>query len=130
MADRIDIGLRERIFFITFVFAYLLLRLLESGRLGIEFTDGHLSDLFFIPLLMTSVKTFRWLFNLSFSLGKKEVLIAVVYSVIVFEWLLPTVSESYVRDFLDVLAYILGGVFYITFVSKSLNRKSKIKTRN
>ena len=130
MADRIDIGLRERIFFITFVFAYLSLRLLESGGLGIEFTDGHFSDLFFIPLLMTSVKIYRWLFNLSFRMGKKEVLIAVVYSVIVFELLLPTISESYVRDFFDVLAYFLGGVFYINFISKGFNRKSKINTRN
>jgi len=51
------------------------------------------------------------------------------YSAIVFEGIMPGISTSYTRDYGDVLAYFLGGIFYyyvhqrIIFPTLLLRRK-------
>ena len=47
-----------------------------------------------------------------------EVAIAVVYSSVVFEWLLPNEGTNFVSDVLDIVAYIFGALLYMFIISK------------
>jgi hypothetical protein len=115
MVNRIDIGLKERRAFLGMMALYFVFLGVLRNESGIIQSYG--TDILFIPMLMVSIKIVRWLFDLSFPLGKKEVLFSVLYAAAVFEWILPALSENYVGDPFDVLAYFLGGTFYVVFIS-------------
>jgi len=115
MVNRINIGVKERRAFLAMMALYFVF-------LGVVGNDSVLiesygTDILFIPMLMISIKIVRWIFDLSFPVGKKEVLFSVLYAAAVFEWILPALSENYVADPFDVLAYFLGGTIYVLFIS-------------
>ena len=126
MAHRFDIGVKERRLFLLMVWFYLSFRLMNSLLIGPELIRFYGSDFLFIPILMTSIKIIRSLFQFSFDVNTKEVVIAVVYASVVFEWLLPKQGTNFVSDLYDILAYCLGAIFYLTFVqSDRILRKKK-----
>jgi len=129
MANRINIRMRERVLFMVLVFTYFCINLSESTHFAISFNDAHLSDFIFIPLLMTAIKIVRWIFGLSFIISNKEVFIATLYSTCVFEWFLPNLSDTYVNDPLDILAYFLGAVGYLIFTTVNFPNKIKHKIK-
>ncbi|MCZ4409211.1 hypothetical protein O3Q51_10340 [Cryomorphaceae bacterium 1068] len=118
MAHSTDIGIRERRFFLLMIFLYLAIRWIRAIHFGPEFLHFYGGDILFVPILMTSVKIVKWLFNFSFNVNKLEVAIAVVYSCVVFEWLLPNEGTNFVSDPLDIAAYIFGALLYVFFISK------------
>jgi hypothetical protein len=118
MAHRTNIGIKERRFFLLMIFLYLVIRWMRSVHFGPEFLHFYGGDILFVPILMTSVKIVKWLFNFSFGVNKIEVAIAVVYSSIVFEWLLPNEGTNFVGDPFDILAYTFGALFYVLIISQ------------
>jgi len=119
MAHRTDIGIKERRMFLLLIFLYLAIRWARSISFGPEFLHFYGGDLLFIPILMTSVKIVRQLFNFSFAIDKMQVAIAVVYSSVVFEWLLPNEGTNFVGDPLDIAAYTLGALLYVFVISNN-----------
>jgi len=100
------------------IFLYLTIRWLRTVQIGPEVLHSYGGDLLFIPILMTSIKIVNRLFNFSYRIGKMEVAIAVVYSSVVFEWLLPNEGTNFVSDVLDIVAYIFGALLYMFIISK------------
>lgn len=113
LVDRTHLGLGESIFFLMSVAIYFIILLLQEFEIGFSWLRFHLKDLLFIPLVLTSIRITGALFRLPLPLGKKEVIIAVLYAIVVFEVLLPHSkgTESAI-DVLDVLAYALGGLLW------------------
>lgn len=118
MAHRSDIGIRERRFFLVMIFLYLTIRWIRAIHFGPEALHFYGGDILFIPILMTSVKIVKSLFNFSFAINKKEVAIAVVYSSIMFEWLLPNEGTNFVSDPFDILAYTIGALIYVFIIAR------------
>lgn len=133
MAYRTDIGLRERRVFLLLIFLYLTLLMAREREIGSEILHSYATDFLFIPILMTSVKIVRALFHLSFALSTKEIVIAVVYTSVVYEWLLPNTGTNFVSDPFDILAYSVGALVYVLVIAKSskgTGPKKKICTLN
>ncbi|HKL40633.1 MAG TPA: hypothetical protein VJ894_08140 [Cryomorphaceae bacterium] len=114
------------------IFLYLAIRYVRSISAGPEFMHSYGGDVLFIPILMTSIKIVRQLFNFSFTVDKMQVAIAVVYSSAVFEWLLPNEGTNFVSDPLDIAAYTLGALLYIFVISPNSSdpapRKKPLKS--
>lgn len=109
------------------IFLYLALRYVRSISVGPEFMHSYGGDVLFIPILMTSIKIVRQLFNFSFPVDKMQVAVAVVYSSVVFEWLLPNEGTNFVSDSLDIACYVLGALLYIFVISPNSLDQMRIK---
>ena len=127
MAHRTDIGIKERRLFLLMIFLYLAIRYVRSISFGPEFMHSYGGDILFIPILMTSIKIVRQLFNFSFTVDKMQVAIAVVYSSVVFEWLLPNEGTNFVHDPWDIAAYAFGALLYIFVISPNSHDQIKRK---
>lgn len=118
MAHRSDIRIKERKVFLLLIFLYLVFRWFRANEMGPEVMHSYGADLLFVPILMTSMKIVRFIFNFSFAIGKKEVAIAVLYSAIVFEWLLPKQGTNFVSDPFDILSYSVGALVYVLVIAR------------
>jgi hypothetical protein len=125
MAHRFDIGMKECRLFLFLVFFYFAFRLMNSLEVSPEIIRSYGCDLLFIPILMTSLKIVRSLFQFSFSVSTKEVVIALVYTSMVFEWLLPDEGTNFVGDPFDIAAYATGAVFYLIYIKPENNQNRK-----
>jgi hypothetical protein len=116
------------------IFFYLTIRWIRAIHFGPEFLHFYGGDILFVPILMTSVKIVKWLFDFSFRVNKIEVAIAVVYSSVVFEWLLPNEGTNFVSDPFDIVAYAFGALLYVFYISKDspeqVQNKKPVKSIN
>lgn len=113
------------------MWVYLTLHALKELELLPRLFIFYGKDFITVPILVVSVKIVRDIFDLNFSIGKKEVIIAVLYLSIVFEWILPKFSMNFVSDIGDIVAYSLGGIlYYMLFTPKSKNKKLSYESTN
>lgn len=93
----------------------------------ITLLNGHLTDLLAVPILANLGLWFQR--NL---VGKRSiyvlkpghVIFIVIYTSIVFEGLLPKYDPAkFTGDWLDVLLYIFGGIFFLWKMNKPLSEK-------
>ncbi len=79
-----------------------------------EFFRNYLNDFLCLPLLLSCfvcfIRTFRN--RPTFGLQMNMILFACLYLAIVFEYLLPQISNSFTSDSFDVIAYALGGIYF------------------
>lgn len=121
LAYRSHIGIRERVFFLAAVSLYFFTLILQAGEHGFEWMRFYLKDLIFVPIMLTAIKISAELFFRPISVGTKEVIIAVVYAVFVFEWLLPLrQGMEFALDWIDILSYSLGGMVYLMFFKSGI----------
>ncbi len=116
MAYRLDIRLNKSVAvaLIFLLLVYYILHYLQSLAIAPEWFRFHGKDLIFIPVLLLSTKGASALAGHRIHLGGKQIAAAVIYAIVVFEWLLPVLSKKYVGDWVDVGAYAAGaGVFYL-----------------
>ncbi len=99
--------------------AYLLLLLLsayyfihwaQEHLAGPEWVRFYAKDLLFIPTLMLAVQGAGMLGGKVFQSGFRQIMLATVYSILVFEVFLPVFSERYAGDWKDALAYATGAL--------------------
>lgn len=86
--------------------------------------SDHLADLICLPIVLSICRytLIKWkLAPPTFELTPAMVLAATIYFSVVFEGLLPLWNNNHHADFVDVLAYFLGGILYFLF-------RSRIKT--
>jgi hypothetical protein len=102
--------------------SYYLLHLLQSRVIDPEWLRYHGKDLIFIPTLLLSAKGAAALIGRELIIGFRQIIAAVIYTAVVFEWLLPTLSEKYVSDWIDVGAYVLGAGHYYVISRYTLNQ--------
>lgn len=109
--------------FLFFALLFLINQALELGGVFIPLLFSYLDDLLAMPLVLTLILAAERTYfrNNSFVLPGSWVAIAVVAFSVFFEILLPPFFPKHTADWLDVVAYTLGGaLFYIT-INKPLS---------
>lgn len=94
--------------------------LLRRNGIYIPVINNHFTDLITVPMycylieyIMNSILGYHWKPDLKF------VLTSVLHLVFLFEVLCPKLSGIFTGDFLDVLAYAVGGLIYYFFSVKN-----------
>jgi hypothetical protein len=89
----------------------------------IPYFNSYLTDAFAIPVVANLGLWFQrnviYKSN-KYILGIGHVIFIVTYVSIVFEFFLPRYSNKYTSDWLDVVMYIGGGVFFFKVMNKPL----------
>jgi len=86
----------------------------------IPYVHAYLDDLLAMPVVLgITLQAFRWFHPLreKFVFTKTHVIIAVVYFSLIFEVILPMKSETYTRDWWDVLCYAIGAVAFYYWIN-------------
>jgi hypothetical protein len=88
-----------------------------------HYFNNYLTDLFAIPVI---ANTGLWFMRVAivknnhYKLSPGQVIFIVLYVSLIFEVVLPHFSERYTGDLMDVLMYVLGGVFFQFTMNKSI----------
>jgi ribose/xylose/arabinose/galactoside ABC-type transport system permease subunit len=87
-----------------------------------SFFSRYFADLLCMPLMLSMIALAmrRVLHRPDFCLSVGMVFFAMVYTAVVFEWLLPRLNERYVADPLDVWMYGMGSLVFIVFQKRLL----------
>jgi hypothetical protein len=94
----------------------------RSGH-PLPYVNGHLNDFIAIPVIATLGLWFQRIIIYKTSyyvLSPWHIVFIVVYVSIVFEALLPLLSRRYTADWIDVLLYVAGGLFFFKLMNKPL----------
>jgi hypothetical protein len=87
----------------------------------LPYINGYINDGFAIPVIANLGLWFKRVFiikNNYYVLGPWQVAFIVVYVSLVFEVLLPLLSKIYTADWIDVLLYVIGGLFFYWVMNK------------
>jgi hypothetical protein len=96
---------------------------ITARKLGhpLPYINGNINDAFAIPVIANLGLWFQRVFiikNNYYVLAPWHIIFIVGYVSFVFEGWLPLVSNAYTADWIDVLLYIIGGVFFCTVMNK------------
>ena len=99
--------------------------IIERSGYSIPYLNSYLDDLACFPVVLTIGLAFlRWMQrSRSYVLSKAQVVLAVIYFSVVFEGILPAVSENYTRDPLDVIAYSAGAFLFWRYINRNTAEK-------
>lgn len=111
--------------FVFYCVAWCMVHALRYINYTIPWLNDHLTDLIFIPatahISITIIR--RYVFkNQNFQYPLWYVLSIAFYASILFECILPWISDAHTADLLDVVSYFLGGLFYY-FVHQKIHLK-------
>jgi hypothetical protein len=87
----------------------------------VPYVNGYINDFFSIPVIASLGLWFQRTFiikNNYYVLGPWHIIFIVGYVSVVFEGLLPVISKAYTADWVDVLLYIFGGLFFYWIMNK------------
>jgi hypothetical protein len=85
--------------------------------------NGYIGDALAIPVIANLGLWFQRMFiikNDYYVLGVKHVVFIVIYVSLAFEGLLPLLSKTYTADWIDVLLYMIGGLFFYVVMNKPI----------
>lgn len=109
--------------------AWVSIILLRRNGIYIPIINDHFTDLITVPMYcylieytMNTILGYHWKPDLKF------VLTSILYLAFLFEVLCPKLSGIFTGDFLDVLAYGIGGLIYYFYSIKKYSfviRKNK-----
>lgn len=93
--------------------------------------NGYLDDAVAIPVIANMGLWFQRVFMIKndyYVLAPGHIIFIVAYVILLFEVLLPSLSRIYTADWIDVLLYMIGGVFFYKVMNKPIGYKmSKYK---
>lgn len=105
-------------YFISLCLLYIINKLadlpLNSNSLLYLFLKNHFNDLLYIPISLTlCLACIRWVKKTPlFILNIGLIISMVIFCSLVFEYIGPNYYLHSTRDWIDVVMYVLGGVFY------------------
>ncbi len=109
--------------FLLGCFTWLFIQLARKLGHPIPYLNGYLSDAFAIPVIANLALWFSRIFlikNDYYILSKNKLIFIVIYVSILFEGILPLISKKYTADWVDLLLYIVGGLFFYKFMNRPL----------
>ena len=113
--------------FIAFCLIWSVLYFAKITHHPILFLNGYLADFLAVPVLANLGLWFQRIFidkRSMYILKAGHVIFIVIYLSIAFEWLLPAYHpERFTGDWIDVLLYIIGGLFFFWVMNKPLPPK-------
>jgi len=90
----------------------------------LPFINGYIDDAFAIPVIANISLWFMRVIvikNNYYVLSPRQVIFIVIYVSIVFEVLLPNISKAYTADWIDVLLYAIGGIFFYRVMNRGVS---------
>lgn len=105
--------------------SFFYLSVFIGRRAGWKYPDlinSYATDLIFLPMLLMFVLWLTRIVKRNPTLGLSNIMIFVVfvYVSVVFEYFLPLQNKIYTADWLDVLMYGLGSIFFYFFQKRFL----------
>lgn len=109
-------------YFITCAVIFWLNQYLEKVKdIFIPYVHAYLDDLLAMPVVLgLTLQIMRWFHqkrNL-YIFTKVQIGIAIIYFTIIFEVILPLKSDTYTRDWWDVVCYTIGAVAFYYLINK------------
>lgn len=104
---------------------YLTLYFHKKSGHYIPWISDYMADLLCMPIVFAfclAVLKFWRVVSKDFELSASMIIVAVIYFSLVFEWILPSLSEKHHADTLDIVAYSLGALAYY-YLRKILSTK-------
>ncbi len=100
-----------------------------ARKLGHPFPhiNGYINDAFAIPVMASLGLWFQRVFvfkNNYYVLAPWHVIFIVIYVTLIFEVLLPALSRTYTADWVDILLYIIGGLFFYKVMNVPISPKT------
>ena len=95
--------------------AYLVNYYYRSKGVCSTFTGSYLNDLLCMPIILSFTEYILYItrkYHLIKKLSIGQIIIGCMYVSIVFEWIMPHVSNRYIADKYDIVCYALGGLIY------------------
>ena len=105
-------------FFIISISIFLINQFLQYYGIGNHFTICFLDDLLFFPVSYSIIDYYFKIVNKGYIISIKFAIIGVIITSVIFEIILPLLSEKYTSDIYDIFFYILGGIIYMIFGQK------------
>ena len=108
-------------YFILSVALYLLIRILRLFEIHIpEILNSHLTDFLFMPILLTvsliGVRVIKRNKLINLTIGM--IFVSTVFVSFMFEIFMPSRSSLFIKDYWDVVAYIIGALFFYIVQSR------------
>jgi hypothetical protein len=101
--------------FIADCLIWLIVFIMRKLNHPLPFINGYVDDAIAIPVIANLGLWFQRVVIIKsnyYVLSKWHVVFITVYVALVFEGLLPRLSRAYTADWIDVMLYIIGGVFF------------------
>lgn len=110
--------------FLVFCVLWAVFYLARVSHRPILFLHGHFTDLLAVPVIANLGLWFQRVLTYkrsTYVLKPGHVIFIVIYLSLVFEWFLPKYDpQKFTGDWLDVLLYIFGGIFFFRVMNKPL----------
>ena|ERR1700733_2992492 len=109
---------------------WLIVIILRKTGHPLPYLNGYLTDAFAIPVIANLGLWFQRVFIYKtnyYVLSAWHVVFIVAYVSLVFEGILPWFSVKYTADWIDVLLYCVGGVFFYWVMNKPLAEVRKFE---
>jgi hypothetical protein len=93
--------------------------------------NGYIDDVIAIPVIANLGLWFKRVFIIKtnyYVLSPWHIIFIVAYVTLIFEILLPLYSKTYTADWVDVLSYLIGGLFFFKVLNKPIIQKRAIKS--
>jgi hypothetical protein len=85
--------------------------------------NGYVDDLVAIPVISNLGLWFQRVFiirNDYYVLSPGQVTFIVIYVAVIFELILPYYSKIYTGDWIDVMLYLAGGIFFYKVINRPI----------
>ena len=110
--------------FLTACFLWLIFYCAKISGRPITVFNGHFTDFLAVPVIANLGLWFQRVFiikNDAYLLKAGHVIFIIIYLSVVFEWFLPKhYPRKFTGDWVDVLLYILGGLFFYWRMNRPL----------
>ncbi len=114
--------------FLCFCILWAIVYFARATHHPILLLPGHFTDLLAVPVIANLGLWFQRIFTYkrsTYVLKPGHVIFIVTYLSFVFEWLLPKYyPQKFTSDWIDVMLYILGGLFFFWRMNKPILRSN------
>ncbi|MDR3695347.1 hypothetical protein [Mucilaginibacter sp.] len=117
--------------FIAGCLVWLMIKITRILDAPVTYLNDYLTDFFAVPVITNIGLWLQRVFiikNNYYVLSPLQVTFMVIYISLLFEGLLPRISKIYTADWVDVLLYCMGGLFFYFIMNKPIAMVRKLKT--
>lgn len=114
--------------FIVACLIWLVVTIMRRSGHPLPVLNGYIDDLLAIPVIANLGLWFQRVFvirNNYYVLSPWHVVFIVSYVSVLFELALPHYSKTYTGDWVDVMLYLLGGIFFYKIINKPIICKKR-----
>jgi|ERR1041385_5691918 hypothetical protein len=109
--------------FVSGCIVWVIVTIIRKSGHPLPLLNGYINDALAIPLIANLGLWFQRVFvirNNYYVLSPWHVIFIVVYVSVLFELALPYYSKIYTGDWIDVILYLAGGIFFYLIINKPI----------